>query len=146
MANIKILKQALRAIKKYPQFHDQETWTTTREDNFPVKASNGATPPCGTTMCLAGWIAFQNAPRGTVMAQGGYLYKTLPQGGFEYIDAAENMGREFAELTESQAEALFYRAQTVDDLAAMINHLATDPDAHGYALRQARDAALLASA
>lgn len=124
MRDIRKLRQALKFIRKYPENHNQRNWAScnTYWNPIDVRNSNGDHPPCGTTLCMAGWLAFLNAPKGAKIKDD-----------FVVIGKTETYMPEYAigvaKLTEEQAGALFYSAGTADHLERMIEHLAKHPDA-----------------
>src|SRR6266704_1527263 len=113
MADIRKLRKALRAIEKNPEHHDQGSWCRIPEGDFTahsrdrridVSASNGKIPPCGTTLCMAGWLAFQGGPKG---ARLDYAYITGADGTISFIS---DWARDYAGLTAEQAETMFHCA------------------------------------
>jgi hypothetical protein len=137
MADIKILDDALDHIRKYPRRHNQSSFFSGRQgcglyynDMVPVAASNGDSPPCGTTLCFAGWISFLNAPEGSTLEFGGKSVSIPGRGRVDIDDYAE----EVAGLSHEQAGAMFFGAATFGHLVRMIGQVKADADADGEAL------------
>jgi hypothetical protein len=136
MANTEILREALAGATKFPDNHKQSQWADAAGlRKFDVRASNGEHPECGTTLCLAGWITFQQAPARS-MIDPLHSQIILPDGGIEHIS---EYAAKVADLTDAQVHALFYRAETREQLADMIEHLTINPSADGIDLRDAAD-------
>lgn len=145
MPNIELARKALEHIAKYPEAHDQTKWVFRNLDDglrgeayqeakcFPVSASNGEHPPCGTTLCMAGWVAFLGAPEGAKIdvLTGHVVLPTGSEGDIEYY------ARDLLGLSGSQANAMFYQAKTAEHLTKMVGHLEDNPDAPGYVLNDA---------
>jgi hypothetical protein len=143
--DLAVLRNALSHILKYPENHSQSLWCGVRDSNgnftcggdvIPVAADNSDHPPCGTTLCQAGWIAFLYAPSGVVLNPGNSMM-TRPSGKelfWKYVDAFA-AGK--ANLSYGQARALFHDAGNVDDLKAMIRYMSWHPRATQEQLRQA---------
>jgi hypothetical protein len=150
MADIKVLREALAAAVKYPDHHDQGSWihgpVTEDEDEddygelvygdveVDVQASNSDHPPCGTAMCIAGWIAFQQAPAGSrLSSRHGQVI--LPDGTRESI---RRYAAALAGLAGLAADALFSPVNTARELGVMIDALEADEDADLYEARGRR--------
>jgi hypothetical protein len=122
MANIERMRGNLGAILRYEDQHDQGSWIEA-PGPFPVRASNGEHPPCGTTMCFAGWDAFRNAPKGASI-RGNYVCEPgWPDRG------VWDFAREGMELTAGQSEAFFIAASTIGDLEALTDYIEDHPGA-----------------
>ena len=140
MANIKRMRKNLAAIRKYPEQHKQFAWIT---DGMycdvslkALKADNGDHPPCGTTLCFAGWDAFLHAPKGSCISVGEFL---VTGDDTVHISYSAEKGMD---LTEGQAAALFYRAKNVEDLEVLTDAIAAHPEYDFIDLcKVARDAA-----
>ena len=125
--NIDKARQALAAIRKYPDNHGQGAWVDARQGaagSFACAKDNGEHPPCGTTLCMAGWVTFQQAPAGTKFTWSSGF--TLPNG--DYTSMARFAVQEL-DLTEDQCSALFYGAGNADELEAVIDYIEGHPDA-----------------
>jgi hypothetical protein len=141
MANMAVLYRAARAMRRFPGQHDQSYWQLMADGQMDVcgqlatavLADNSQAPSCGTKLCGGGWIAFQNAPAGSVLK--GRLV-VLPDGSEREI---EGFATEAAELTEDQAYSLFFRAADMDEFDAMLDELEANPAADLSDLREARD-------
>jgi hypothetical protein len=129
-ANTQVLRQALDAIVKYPESHSQEMWLNDGREGpdycmpFDVAAGNGPKPPCGTTLCAAGWIAFLNAPEGARLMPNQSI--RLPNGNVRSIS---RYAQKVSALTDDQRGSLFLVAQNLGELTAMVEALEANPDA-----------------
>jgi hypothetical protein len=129
MANMAVLYRAARAMRRFPEQHDQSYWQLTKAGNTDpemetaVLADNNQAPSCGTKLCGGGWIAFQNAPAGSKL-RGRYV--VLPDGSEREVEA---FAAETAELTEDQALALFIRAGDMDEFDAVLDAIEANPEA-----------------
>jgi hypothetical protein len=131
--NIDKARQALAAIRKYPENHDQGQWVNDRAENwysFPCAADNSEAPPCGTTLCMAGWVAFQQAPTGTSFNPWTSTF-TLPNGNAKTM---KDFAVDELELTADQCSALFFGANNADELEALIDYIEAHPDADVHEL------------
>jgi hypothetical protein len=124
MANMKRVNKNLDMIARFPETHWQDTWVGGSAGRFDVAASNGSRPPCGTTLCFAGWDAFLNAPAGSKIDSLTHSV-IFPDGSRMKISRFAEQGME---LTYDQAAYLFYVAETFGDLRRMADLLECDPD------------------
>jgi hypothetical protein len=130
---VKKARKALEHIRKYPENHYQGAWIDFDYDGdykYPDEGikcakSNGDHPPCGTTLCLAGWVSFLEAPKGTVFDAVSPIFK-LPNGTPTRMD---DYAREKLGLTWSQANVLFAGTRSVEGLEACIDCIAKHPHA-----------------
>lgn len=121
MPNIALARKVLEHIERFPQHHYQGDWT-----NNPINqlaADNGDHPPCGTALCFAGWTAFLTAPKGSRMNSAGTIL--LPDGKTPH---SADWTEELLGITPEQASVLFYSAQNLDDLKAVIDAIEAQPD------------------
>lgn len=126
MPKMKVLYRMSRAIRRFPEQHYQSAWHENgdgADSETIVLADNNQAPPCGTTLCAGGWIAFQNAPEGARLAGSTIVFA---DGSREEIDS---FAARVARLNGSQAAHLFYNCNTADDIDAMIDVLEVSPDA-----------------
>lgn len=129
MANNEVLLEALNAALENPHHHNQTAWIST-DDGKPVavRADNSDTPPCGTTLCLAGWIAFQQAPAGSTLRPTTARCNA-------YVDFANRdkqhvraFAEEAAGLTRDEAEVLFSAFRTPEALSRLVAYIIANPD------------------
>jgi hypothetical protein len=138
--NVTLAHKALRAIRKFPEQHNQGSWVNyvPGRRTFPVAKSNGASPPCGTTMCFAGWVTFLGAPEGAVInSDGDYVDGLDPAKYGAAAMAISSFAMRELGLIWDQARALFHGARTEDHLTKMVQLLAKEPDAKPDALLSA---------
>jgi hypothetical protein len=124
-------RKALRRIRKYPDNHDQGDWNGGGDlETFACASDNGEHPPCGTTMCMAGWVSFLEAPSGSVFTRDASWF-TMPDGTTRGMPdfAADSLA-----LTDTQQAVMFYAAKDANDLEKVINCIADNPKAESYEL------------
>lgn len=122
-----------------PERHQQETWLSNAlgyvadmkveearayiSTGIPEFPEDPARPVCGTTACLAGWIAIMAAPPGSIITSE---YMHIPG---QAADSIARYARKAAGLDEYQAAWLFdgdrYREEIIDALDQLI----VDPEA-----------------
>lgn len=69
--NIELALEVVGAIELYPDSHNQDSWCSVSRKGAPVTAEEMLSePPCGTTLCFAGWAAAISAPEGAVFSWG----------------------------------------------------------------------------
>jgi hypothetical protein len=126
------MRKDLAAIREHPDNHDQSRWVGSADD-VTVASGLDQYPPCGTTLCFAGWDAYLHAPKGSRLVDGVYIM--YANGGHDSISkfAQEGMG-----ISKEQAAAFFTEADSADDLETMINTLEANPDATWGDLSAAR--------
>lgn len=93
--NLELAKRVRQIIRDNPERHNQSTWFS---DNETLPND----PSCGTTACLAGWVA----------ALDGYTLKEMDRRGWDVPDYSA----EALEIDRGVAEVLFH---TMNDEAAL---------------------------
>lgn len=153
--NIELALEVIGAIELYPDNHDQDSWCSVSRKGAPVSAQQMLSePPCGTTLCFAGWTAALRAPQNSVFAYGdsGAVYTPSKVG--EYVQdkdgemimydslfdpdprAARYSRRGIAEyarralqINSYQSGYLFDPSRTVDELLSGVRCLIANPHA-----------------
>lgn len=139
--NVDLAMAALKDAEVHPDEFDMGTWYTAWHTAETPGGSteiteDQRTPPCGTTACFAGFIAWRTAPAGTVIANGGYLYSSMqdaierraPWG--EVADWAEQQ----LGITYEQALVLF-SLDGIGEVRRAVEYLADSPDADPGTIR-----------
>lgn len=128
--NTELAQKALQSAKASPEKFNMRTWFTGPRGggNSRAEVTDERVPPCGTTACYAGWVAFHHAPLGSKIK--GSEIKPLGAARFDSIEryAAEALG-----ITSDQACTLFY-LDTIGEVEKVIDRLTADPAADGAAL------------
>jgi hypothetical protein len=94
--NVELIEKGFKLAKAHPEQHSQESWV--------------AETPCGTRMCLAGWIAVAD---GWNVSSDGFAWK--PDKVTKFVAF---VAEQAAELSENQATELFVMSAD-DDMPAL---------------------------
>jgi hypothetical protein len=148
MANAAILREAYDHAVQYPDAHNQRRWAGDAHNagaagEFEVRAGNGDRPPCGTTLCAGGWVAFLNAPEGARITYdfAGYDDDDYDAGTLRFADGTtesiDSFATRTAELTDHQATIVYFVTRDAAELNAAITVLEADADAGSATLREA---------
>lgn len=125
--NTELAQKALQSAKASPEKFNMRTWFTGPRGggNSRAEVTDERVPPCGTTACYAGWVAFHHAPLGSKIE--GSNIKPLGADRYTPIElyATEALG-----ITRDQAGTLFY-LDTIGEVEKVIDHLTDDPAADG---------------
>lgn len=118
------LDAAMDYLRAHPEQHDQRYW--------------GRQTPCGTTMCLAGTVAhlagheFYWENYGNDIKKAGLCFRPAEDelsytviGGSSVAFIASLAQRELG-ITEAQANELFYKAETLEDLEHAVKDIANE--------------------
>lgn len=128
--NVELAEKALESARANPEKFNMSTWFTGPRGGLDSQAevTEDRVPPCGTTACFAGWVAFHHAPLGSKIK--GSLIK-LPGAG--RYDSIEEYAKEALGITIDQACTLFF-LDTIDQVERAVARLAVSPDATGTVL------------
>jgi hypothetical protein len=147
--NVDLANAALKAARLHRDRFDMGSWygTPDPEDEdapfieAPLAEINDQNrlPACGTVGCYAGFVVFMTAPVGTVIADGGHLYRSMEDAeeasgpeAWRYEDKhfahAAEYAREQLGLTESQGMALFF-LNDLEQVERGVSYLAEHPTA-----------------
>lgn len=142
--NTDVAVTALAIIETHPERHDQENWRVEDRDGKPVEdfADDPLNDECGTSGCLAGWIAFLDR----VKWAGNPVYPGLHQADRvadpdrctcapdeRFCVCGYNMPISFYAqrrlgIDYEEASALFDPANTTDDLSAGVKAVVNGED------------------
>lgn len=108
---------ALRSIEAEPQAFDMQDWIRDVGHHF-VLLPDQSPVSCGTTLCVAGWIA-HNAG-----------HKVYPDGynaavGYATVRHVEEISRDLLRIDEAQGGQLFYSVDNPDRALAALRRIAT---------------------
>lgn len=121
--NVELARQALEAAKANPERFDMASWVSGKVDM--TKDSPEFAPPCGTTACYAGWVAFNAAPVGSVVL-GSYV--TVP--GAPKPVTIQRYAAEALDISPDQADTLFFLSN-IREVERAVNYLADNPAVGG---------------
>lgn len=137
MANIELLDEIIAAIKAHPENWDQSYWASAKHDGtFAQRFSDGQnpelslTPECGTSFCIAGWVAVLTGAKivwdlDDEKRYSLYGYRVIIDNDTETI---AEYARKALELDLEQSYMLFYGFYTLEKIVKMRDALAEDPD------------------
>lgn len=129
--NVELARSALELAKANPEKFNMFSWVSSGAWGMKtVKEAAEYVPPCGTTACYAGWVAFQAAPVGSVI-QGSYVIE--PGKPAQHI---EQYAQDALDLNRSQVNCLFYLSG-IEEVETAVNYLADNPDVDGDDLWEA---------
>lgn len=128
--NTELAEKALESARANPGKFNMSTWFTGPRggSNSQAEVTEDRVPPCGTTACFAGWVAFHHAPLGSKIKDAGIK---LP--GAERYDSIERYAAEALGITSDQARTLFF-LDSIDQVERAVTHLADSPDASDSSL------------
>lgn len=127
--NTELAMEALASAKANPDRFDMGTWFGgPRGGSRGAEVTEDHMPPCGTTACLAGWVAFHQGPVGSRIA--GTIV-TVPDA--ERSVDIEIYARDALDITQDQANVLFY-LNNVGEVEAALHYLANHPEAESVDL------------
>lgn len=146
--NVDLANAALKAARLHRDRFDMGSWYSVPDPgdegpfiDAPLAEINDQNrlPACGTVGCYAGFVVFMTAPAGTVIADGGYLYRSMADAeeasgpdSWQYDDKhfahAAEYARDQLGLTESQGLALFLLS-TLEEVERGVSYLADHPTA-----------------
>lgn len=131
MPNIQVLRDAADAAEAFPEHtsqamfaHPGPHYRSGDPGTFQFRPS-APEPPCGTTLCVAGWITWQEAPKDSLIDFKAELVR-LADGRVLTIAA---FAARAAGLSPPQEMALFVSSRTTGDVKAMIGYLEDHPGA-----------------
>lgn len=153
--NVELALEVIGAIELHPDNHDQDAWCSVSRSGVPVIAKQMLSePPCGTTLCFAGWTAALWAPQDSVFiyrdrsavytpseygsyiqdrAGGMTLYDTLldpdPRAVRYSRRGISEYARRALQINPGQAGYLFDPSRTVDELLSGVRCLIANPHA-----------------
>lgn len=133
--NVVALQQAyLFAVLETAKFN-MATWVNTQDgaydaelgrDRVTVSKSKGVS--CGTTMCLAGSVAFFNLAENEGLSSTGDVWTLQKIKGEDYLDkyiqTSESRAKGILNLNEGQAETLFRLPTDLTVVKAALNYVA----------------------
>jgi hypothetical protein len=135
--NVELATASLGDAKAHPEQFDMEYWVVSAADleraeqlrggedfvGDPIPVADDHMPPCGTTCCYAGWVAFRAAPAGSVIQDS---VVTFPDGTRSAVSpfAADALG-----ITLDQSRAIFLYLGEIGEVERAVNYLAENPDA-----------------
>jgi hypothetical protein len=141
--DVRKARKALKRIRKYPEQHDQDTWVEYKGERdseeypeggeFACAKSNGDHPPCGTTLCMAGWVSFLEAPKGTVFNVNTFIFNPPGAEDAEVVNMAD-FAQDVLKLNDDQREVMFHFARDAEELELLINSIQKHPDSGGAGL------------
>lgn len=121
MANIEELQRTMTEILDHPESHDQSLWA------------------CGSTGCFAGLTAMRHGWREAMSEQldgqpsgsGHMVHRDWAQS-----NHVQPIAKAILDLTDEEAERLFFHTTTVEMLEQMVKDLANGEDLHNLWPRQ----------
>lgn len=145
--NVELARASLAAARAYRDRFSMAAWFSNADPNgyeIPSAVINddNRVPPCGTVGCYAGFVTFATAPKGTVIANGGRLYRSMVQakrdedryeGGFGH---AQEYARRKLRISEDQSRVLFF-LNDLEEVERAVNILADNPDISRSGLAEA---------
>ncbi len=131
--NVELAMGSLEDAKARPQQFNMEYWVVTaadaehaEEDDYKyerIPVPDDHVPPCGTTCCYAGFVAFRVAPAGCVI-QDSIIH---------FADGTKTevspFARDALEITAEQASAIFLYLSEIEEVERAVTYLAANPNA-----------------
>lgn len=126
--NITLTDKILDVLLLRPDQHDQDLWIDGGLSSFSSAGELipeiAREPECGTTACIAGWTALFSLPAGSVIDVRYNI--RLPDGTLGFIPY---WARDALEITDEQADTLFYEIDTTEGAIRALKYLKDHPDA-----------------
>lgn len=157
--NVNKLLELVGVFTLYPERQRQSSWFGSIEKNTTAKKLAPGSS-CGTTLCTAGWTAVLYGPSNAIFSpdDGEAFFVPNPFGDYfvmkravmtwddyqfapedkpgticDRVDIPEFARKELG-LSSKQAHALFYEAETIPEVLAVIRKIIAFPDVEGWEL------------